>query len=79
MSTSSLSNGPPADATLEQALRKAVQQIYKSGDLENLTIRRLRKVAEEDLDLDDDFFKIDPIWKEKSKNVIQAEVVRARP
>lgn len=28
------------------------------------------------MDLDEDYFKNDSVWKEKSKNIIQAEVVR---
>ncbi|KAL2057646.1 hypothetical protein ABVK25_002030 [Lepraria finkii] len=74
MSISSLSSGVPADATLEQALRVAVRQVYKSKNLVNLTVKRIRKSVEEDLDLQDDFFKNDPAWKEKSKTVIQSEV-----
>ena len=76
MSTSSLSSGVPADATLEQALRVAVRKVYKSKNLVNLTVKRIRKSVEGDLDLQDDFFKNDPEWKEKSKTVIESEVVR---
>ena len=76
MSNSSLSSGVPADATLEQALRVAVRKVYKSKNLVNLTVKRIRKSVEGDLDLQDDFFKNDPVWKEKSKTVIQSEVVR---
>lgn len=76
MSDSSLSDGPPSDATLEQALRHAVQDVYKRGDLEQLTVKRIRKAAEEDLDLQDDYFKQDTAWKEKSKAIIESEVVR---
>lgn len=76
MPNSSLSSGVPADATLEQALRVAVRQVYKSKNLVNLTVKRIRKSVEGDLDLQDDFFKNDPAWKEKSKTVIQSEVVR---
>jgi len=76
MSDSSLSNDRPSNATLERALRQAVQSTYKSGQLENLTVRRIRKTVEEGLDLSDGFFKTDAKWKDKSKNVIEAEVVR---
>ena len=78
MSNSSLSSGVPTDAILERALRNAVQQVYETGNLENLTIKRIRKSAEEDLELQDDFFKNDFAWKDKSKTVIQSEVVRVR-
>ena len=79
MSSSSLSDGAPSEEELEQALRNAVREVYLSGDLDNLTVKRIRKSVEADLDLQDDFFKTDPEWKERSKNVIQSEVVRAQP
>ena len=76
MSSSSLSDGAPSAEVLEQALRDAVRSCYSSGDLDNLTVKRIRSSVEADLDLQDDFFKTDPAWKERSKNVIQSEVVR---
>ena len=80
MSDPSLSgDGAPTDATLEQALRNAVQKVYQLGNTEDLTVRRIRKVVEEDLDLQDGFFKNDPIWNTKSKSVIQSEVVSVKP
>ena len=80
MSDSSLSGGgAPTDTTLEQALRNAVQKVYKMGNMEDLTVRRIRKAVEEDLDLQDAFFKDDPIWNTKSKSVIQSEVVSVKP
>lgn len=78
MSDSSLSDGLPSDATLEQALRKAIRNVYKGGTLEDLTVKRIRKSAEGSLDLQHDFFKNDPTWKERSKGVIQSEVVRVK-
>ena len=80
MSDSSLSAVDAlTDATLEQALGNAVQKVYKTGNTDDLTVRRIRKAVEEDLDLQDDFFKNDPIWKTKSKTVIQSEVVCIEP
>ena len=79
MSDSSLSDGAPSAAVLEQALRNAVEEVYRSGDLDNLTVKRIRKAVEADLDLQDDFFKNDPEWKEKSKIIIQSKVVRIWP
>ena len=76
MSDSSLSDSVPSEKELEQALRKTVRKIYTSEDLDNLTVKRIRKSVEADLDLPDDFFKNDPTWKERSKDVIQSEVVR---
>lgn len=74
MSDSSLSDGAPSEGVLEQALRNAVRAVYRSGDLDNLTVKRIRKSVEADLDLEDDFFKNDSVWKEQSKTIIQSEV-----
>jgi len=74
MSDSSLSDPSPSDATLEQALRDVVKKIFQNGNLDQLTLKRVRKAAEEDLALSD-FFKQDPKWKDKSKAVIESEVV----
>ena len=80
MSDSSLSGiDAPTDATLEQALRNAVQKVYKTGNTDDLTVRRIRKAVEEDLELQEGFFKNDSIWNTKSKTVIQSEVVRIEP
>jgi hypothetical protein len=76
MSESSLSSGTPSHANLERALRNAVQQAFRNGNLDELTIRRVRAAAEKDLDLEDGFYKNDPTWKEESKRIIQCEVVR---
>ena len=73
--TSSLSASLPTNAELEQALKNVVQSIYKSGDLGNLTVRRVRKAAEENLGLDEGLFNDHDTWKDKSKDVILAEVV----
>lgn len=74
--SSSISNSPPSDAALEEALRSVVRTIYKNGNLEDLTVKRVRSSAENDLDLQKDFFKDHPSWKDRSKSIIQAEVVR---
>lgn len=76
MSDSSLSSATPSQPALEQALRLAVQRVYKLGNLEELTVKRIRAAAEQDLDLEEGFFKSDSTWKEKSKDIIQSEVVR---
>ena len=77
MSSSSLSDdgGSPSDEVLEQALRKAVQDVYDDGNLELLTVKRVRKAAELDLGIEEDFFKTTPDWKERSGEIIKAAVV----
>lgn len=76
MSDSSLSSVTLSQSALEQALRNAVQRVYKLGNLEELTVKRIRTAAEQDLDLEEDFFKTDSTWKGKSKKIIESEVVR---
>lgn len=76
MSDSSLSSAGPTKVTLEQALRHAVQRVCRDGNLEDLTVKRIRIAAEQDLGLEDGFYKSDPKWKEESKTIIQSEVVR---
>ena len=78
MSDSSISDGAPSRLILQEALRNAVRAVYRSGDLDNLTVKRIRKSVEVELDLQDDFFKSDSAWKEESKDIIQSEVVCTR-
>lgn len=75
MSESSLSSATPSHATLDQALRDTIQQVFQSGNLDELTIRRVRVATEKRLGLGDGFYKNDPLWKEESKRTIEAEVV----
>ena len=74
---SSLSNASPSNSLLEDTLRYTVQQIYRSRNLEDLTVKRVRRTAETQLNLEDDYFKNNSVWKEKSKNIIRSEVVGA--
>lgn len=76
MSESSLSDTAVTDEKLEQALRQAVTTVYENGDLDNLTVKRMRIAAEEDLGLDAGFFK-EGKWKDKSKRIIEQEAVCA--
>ena len=62
-------------ATLERGLRRAVQNVYKSGNLEELTVKRVRQAVEVELGLEEGFFKTDLEWRDRSKNLICAEVV----
>ena len=73
----SLSDFSPSDAALKEALQGVVQEIYESQKVEDLTVKRVRIAAEKRLGLQQDFFKDHPVWKDRSKDIIQAEVVRA--
>ncbi|RAL10792.1 putative transcriptional regulator [Aspergillus homomorphus CBS 101889] len=63
----------PSDA-LEQALRDTVAKIYKSGKLEELTVKRVRLAAENALKLEEGFFKSQGDWKARSEEVIRDQV-----
>jgi hypothetical protein len=78
MSDSEASVSLPSNAKIEQGLRKVIARFFQSGDLENLTLKRVRKATEDELDLPEDFFRVNDAWKEKSKVFITAEVVSAR-
>ncbi|PYH75760.1 putative transcriptional regulator [Aspergillus uvarum CBS 121591] len=64
----------PSDDALEQALRDTVAEIYKSGKLEELTVKRVRLATEKALKLDEGFFKTQGDWKARSKEVIRDQV-----
>ena len=67
----------PSNTTLERALRQTVQTIYDGGDLAELTVKRVRRATEVDLELREGYFKDNSSWKERSKQIIEAEVVRS--
>jgi hypothetical protein len=75
MSDSEASISLPSNPKIEQALRRVIERIFKSGDHDNLTLKRVRKAAEDDLELPNDFFRTNDDWKERSKVFITSEVV----
>ena len=64
-----------SDRELEEALRRTVQAICRTGDLENLTVKRVRKATEQELNLPEEFFKQLSVWKDRSKRIIEEEAV----
>ena len=64
----------PSDAALENALRDTVRKIYDGGDLEELTVKRVRATVEHELRLASGFFKQGE-WKNQSKSIIEREAV----
>ncbi|CAL5866243.1 uncharacterized protein PFLUO_LOCUS450 [Penicillium psychrofluorescens] len=64
----------PADDALEKALREAVAAIFKAGNLEELTVKRVRLTVEKKLGLEEGFFKNTGEWKARSDRVIKDEV-----
>ncbi|KAE8136367.1 hypothetical protein BDV38DRAFT_114683 [Aspergillus pseudotamarii] len=64
----------PSDDALEKALRDTVAKVYKSGNMEELTVKRVRVAAEKALGVDEGFFKGSSTWKSKSDQIIKDEV-----
>jgi hypothetical protein len=65
----------PSDHTLEKSLRDAVASVYKAGNMEELTVKRVRLAAEKKLGLAEGYFKSTGDWKARSENIIRDEVV----
>ncbi|QQK48119.1 Transcriptional regulator, putative [Penicillium digitatum] len=64
----------PSDQTLEKGLRDQVATIFKSGNMEELTVKRVRLAAEDTLGLTAGYFKLTGDWKARSENIIKDEV-----
>ena len=75
MSDSSLSDSVPDDSVIELELRQVVRNIYETGSLEELTVKRVRVATEKNLALREGFLK-EQKWKDRSKSVIESEAVR---
>lgn len=65
----------PSDEVLEKSLRDEVAAIFKSGNMEELTMKRVRLAAEKKLGLEEGFFKSTGNWKPRSDQIIKDEVV----
>lgn len=65
----------PSDERLEKGLRDAVTKIVRTGELENLTVKRVRLATESALGLEEGFFKSHNKWKSRSEQIIKAEAV----
>lgn len=65
----------PSDQVLEKSLRDQVAAIFKSGNMEELTVKRVRLAAEDTLGLTAGYFKSTGDWKARSEDIIKNEVV----
>lgn len=70
------SNSIPSDDRLEKALRNTVANIFRTGKLEELTVKRVRLATETALGLEEGFFKAHEEWKTRSDQIIKDEAVR---
>jgi hypothetical protein len=68
------SSSTPSDSLLEQELRTVVRRFYDEGRLDDITVKRVRKAAQDNLKLEDGFFKSNA-WKDRSKDIIAEEAV----
>lgn len=64
-----------SDERLEKGLRDTVASIFRSGKLEELTVKRVRLATETTLGLEEGFFKGHEEWKSRSESVIKEEAV----
>jgi hypothetical protein len=69
----------PSEAAIASKLRDVVIAIHRTGKTEDLTVKRVRARAEQELALEDGFFKTDASWKQKSQDQIVDAVVGAVP
>ena len=65
----------PSEKVLEQGLRDEVAAVFKSGKMEELTVKRVRRAVESKLCLEEGFFKTKGDWKTRSEQIIKQEVV----
>ena len=63
----------PSAKNLEAALVEATNKVFLA-DPDNTTVNKVRKQAEEDLDLEEGFFANEE-WKSKSKSIVKEHVV----
>ncbi|OCK84512.1 hypothetical protein K432DRAFT_320257 [Lepidopterella palustris CBS 459.81] len=68
----------PSDAEIEQTLRNVVRDLFKAGKSEDITVRRVRTIAEKELGLSGDFLKNED-WKGRSKAIIEQAAVTYNP
>jgi hypothetical protein len=66
----------PSDQALEKGLRDGVAAVYKAGNMEELTVKRVRLAVEKKLGLTEGYFKSTDDWKARSEEIIRDEVVR---
>lgn len=62
----------PDDSRIERRLQRVVQHAVQNG--ETITVKTVRAQVEKELGLDAGFFKDHEVWKNKSKEIIQAAV-----
>ncbi len=67
----------PDGASIESTVRDIVRDLFRAGDFESLTVKRVRSQAEEALGLDAGWFNGHAEWKDRSAKCIHEEAVRS--
>lgn len=67
-----------SDQKIEDTLKQTVLKLYNNGQLEELTLKRVRTLAESALGLSAGHLKADSKWNSRSKRIISSEVVSLR-
>jgi hypothetical protein len=70
-----LSQNSQSDKKLESGLREAVATIFQKGNLNDVTVKKVRTMAESIMGLEEGYFKGHEKWKSKSDKLIKDEVV----
>ena len=65
----------PQASRVEESIRRVIKNIYDSGNLDDLTVKRVRTAAEKELHLPDRWFRDHAEWKDKSAELIKRVVV----
>ena len=63
-------------SVLKNVFRNIVRRVYKNDALKNFTVKKIRKTIEKMLNLNENYFKNDFVWKKINKNIIQSKIVR---
>jgi hypothetical protein len=65
----------PAPVAIESTIRDIISELYHTKKLDELTVKRVRIAAEQELSLDPGWFKTHEVWKDRSKKFIEEEAV----
>lgn len=67
----------PSVEDVESAFTDVIAETIRAGNLNDLTVKRVRHSAEVKLGLDEDYFRKSKEWKDRSKEFIIAKAVGA--
>jgi hypothetical protein len=62
------------DKTIESTLRDTIKFLFRAGDFDNVTVKRIRQRTEQSLNLPTGWFKNHEEWRDRSSSIIRGEV-----